>query len=198
MATTEYIWSGMTPVDAANLLAGFDRPWWIAGGWAIDLFLGRETRRHADLDVAMLRGDELTLRAVLPAWDIRVAPDGALHLWGGNRPLELPYHQFWMRRRSDGPWDMEVLIEDRADRQWRYRRDRRVTLPLERFGRRAEGGIPYVAPEVALLYKAKGWDIDKNQADFDSALPALDGTARQWLGEALDRAYPGHPWRTVV
>ena len=29
--------------------------WWVAGGWALDLFLGRMTRPHHDVDVAILR-----------------------------------------------------------------------------------------------------------------------------------------------
>lgn len=196
MATTEYIWSGMTPVDAAKLLAGFDRPWWIAGGWAIDLFLVRETRCHADLDVAILRGDETSLPGALAGWEINIVP--GFIPWRGDRSLAPSHHQFWMRQCAVGPWDLEALLEEHDGANWLFRRDHSVILPLERFGRRTEGGIPYVAPEVALLYKAKGWEIDKNQADFDRAMPALDGTARQWLGEALDRAHPGHPWRMVL
>lgn len=196
MVTTEYIWSGMTPVDAANLLAGFDRPWWIAGGWAIDLFLGRTTRRHADLDVALLRGDEASLPGALVGWEINVVP--GFIPWRGDRPLAPSHHQFWMRRRADGPWDLEALLEEHDGASWLYRRDHSVILPLGRFGRRTLEGVPYLAPEVALLYKAKGWDIEKNQTDFANTLPALDSTARQWLGEALDHAHPGHPWSTAV
>jgi hypothetical protein len=41
----------------AALLAGIDSPWWIAGGWALDLFIGDQTRAHEDLDVGILRRD---------------------------------------------------------------------------------------------------------------------------------------------
>lgn len=29
-----------------SFLSGFNKPWFFAGGWAIDLFIGRETRPH--------------------------------------------------------------------------------------------------------------------------------------------------------
>jgi len=35
----------------------FDGKWGIAGGWAIDLFIGKETRLHSDIEVALFRED---------------------------------------------------------------------------------------------------------------------------------------------
>ncbi len=40
-------------------------PWWIAGGWALDLFAGDQSRPHKDLDVGILRNDALH---VLDPW----------------------------------------------------------------------------------------------------------------------------------
>jgi hypothetical protein len=193
LTSTEYVWSGLTPGDAAELLRSLDAPWWIAGGWAIDLFLGHETRAHGDLDVAMLRGDEVTLRDALPDWDIHVVDEGSLRPWTGV-PLQPHQHQFWMRRGAAGPWDMEILFEDHDDGGWICRRDYRVTGAVARFGRRTADGIPYVAPEIALLYKAKHFDLERNQRDFDAALPSLDAASRRWLFDALNIAHPEHPW----
>jgi hypothetical protein len=186
-------WSGLTPDGVAALLAKFDRPWWIAGGWAVDLFLGRQTREHADIDVAMLRGDEVALPRVLAGWEIKVAHDGALEPWDGSS-LVAPRHQLWARRDAAGPWDLEVLLEDHDGGHWHCRRDSRVRLPLDRFGRSTAAGVGYVRPEVALLYKAKGWEIDRNAADFAAAAPSLDAEARTWLIDALRLAHPGHAW----
>jgi hypothetical protein len=81
---------------------------------------------------------------------------------------------------------------------WRYRRDAQVTLPIERFGRTSSEGIPYIAPEIALLYKAKGHEIGKNAADFVSAEPSLDDDARAWLRDALSLVDPDHPWLRLL
>jgi hypothetical protein len=193
MVADEYIWSGLTPRDVVELLRPLHVPWWIAGGWAIDLFLGRETRAHGDIDVAMLRGDELAVRDALPDWDIHVVNDGTLAPWPGV-PLERHQHQFWMRRNDGGPWDLEILFEDHEDARWLFRRDHRVAAPLDRFGRRDADGIAYVAAEIALLYKARHIELERNERDFDAALPSLDADARRWFADALDIAHPEHPW----
>jgi hypothetical protein len=193
----------MTPRDMARLLAAFDRPWWIAGGWAIDLALGRETRLHEDTDIALLRGDEVALKRLLPAWEFHIAHDGAFEPWDGAAPLSAPRHQFWVRRDANGPWDFEVLLEDHDGVEWRYRRDPRVTAPVAAFCARTSDGIPHIALEIALLYKAKGQELPpseapprraKNAADFDAALPALDPLRRAWLADTLAVTDAHHPW----
>ena len=44
-------WAPVQPDELAPVLERFAFPWWIAGGWAIDLALGRSTRAHGDVDV---------------------------------------------------------------------------------------------------------------------------------------------------
>jgi len=54
---------------------------------------------------------------------------------------------------------------------------------------RAAGGVRVVAPEIALLFKAKAPRF-KDQRDFDRVLPHLDRAARSWLASALEQAQP--------
>jgi hypothetical protein len=76
-------WQPLTLVQTAALLVGFDGRWWIAGGWATDLFLGRQTREHADVEISVLRADQSRLREHLVGWDIHIAHDGrgTAHRW---------------------------------------------------------------------------------------------------------------------
>ncbi|MGM7683701.1 nucleotidyltransferase domain-containing protein [Cytobacillus sp. Hm23] len=39
------------------LMSSYNKPWFIAGGWAIDLFIGKQTRPHHDLEIAIFRKD---------------------------------------------------------------------------------------------------------------------------------------------
>jgi hypothetical protein len=55
------------------------------------------------------------------------------------------------------------------------------------------GGVPYLAPEIQLLYKAKN-HRPKDDADFDAAVGLLSATQRRWLREALAVHHPGDPW----
>jgi hypothetical protein len=187
-------WQPLSLEETADLFAGLGAPWWIAGGWAIDLFLGRATRPHADVDVSLLRADQPRLRALLPDWDIRVAHAGGLTTWIDGDWLTPPRHQFWARPAPDAPWALEFLLEDHGDGHWRYRRNAAITLPLDRLGRTSPEGLPYICPEVALLFKSGSPEIERNAVDFGVAAPAMDRAARGWLRDALERAHPGHPW----
>jgi Aminoglycoside-2''-adenylyltransferase len=48
-------WHPPSLAGLGELLRDAPFPWWIAGGWAIDLFVARPTRAHHDLDVELLR-----------------------------------------------------------------------------------------------------------------------------------------------
>ena len=39
----------------ARIMAGFPHPWFVSGGWAIDLFVGRVTREHGDREMGIFR-----------------------------------------------------------------------------------------------------------------------------------------------
>ena len=58
---------------------------------------------------------------------------------------------------------------------------------------RTPDGIPYLVPEVVLLFKAKH-DRAKDHADFEGALPQMSEEQRAWLASSLARVHPGHPW----
>ncbi len=76
-------WDPLTVPETAALLGDCGAPWWIAGGWAIDLQLGYDSRAHADIDVLMLRCDQHTLREHLAGWDVYAAdPPGGTGRWG--------------------------------------------------------------------------------------------------------------------
>ena len=53
----------MTPVPeplarVAALMSTFRPRWSLCGGWAVDAWLGRQTRDHADIDIAVFRDDQ--------------------------------------------------------------------------------------------------------------------------------------------
>lgn len=58
----------------------------------------------------------------------------------------------------------------------------------------AKAGVPILAPEIVLLYKAKDLAREANQLDFETALPYLNPARRAWLQAALLRMHPGHGW----
>jgi hypothetical protein len=167
--------------------------WWAtAGGWAIDLWLGEQTRVHHDVEVVVRRQDQAEVRAALLAtheWRCLDPPGSGWRLWEG-RTLEPPAFQLQARSSKT---TFDVFLESVRDDVWYFRRDDRVSRPLVEIVTVGEMGIPVVRPEVQLLYMAKSRE-DKNEHDFVVTRPRLDRDASRWLARSLAVAHPGHHW----
>jgi hypothetical protein len=99
----------------------------------------------------------------------------------------------WCRPNAASPWALEVLFEESDGDDWLYRRNLALRRPLASLTS-LHDGVPYLAVEVALLYKALRHEIDRNAADFEACLPRLNPDQRGWLRTALLAAHPGNPW----
>lgn len=186
-------WRTRSPRDAAELLDGYNGRWWIAGGWAIEAFTGVH-RPHGDLDPSIPRADVPALWQHLSGrLDVWQAADGTL------RPMVTPADHLqascvnlWLRPDGASPWEYDVTLMHTTSTTWTYKRDARISLPLDDI-LWVRDDITYLRPEVQLLRKAPGLR-DKDQADFDACLHLLEPERRTWLKNAVGIAHPGHPW----
>ena len=186
-------WRARTPQDAAELFEGYGGRWWIAGGWAIEAFTN-VSRRHDDLDPSIPRSDVAALHQHLAGrLDVWQADHGALRpMVNHEDPLSTTCGNLWLRPSGAVPWEYDVLLMDATTTTWTYKRDLRISLPVEEIIW-ARDGISYLRPEVQLLHKAPGLR-QKDQADFDACLRLLEPAPRAWLRTALNIAHPDHPW----
>ena len=69
-------WEAWDPEHVAERLAALRCPWYVAGGWAIDLFLGEQTREHEDVEIAVPASGFDEVRAALPDLDVDVIGSG--------------------------------------------------------------------------------------------------------------------------
>ena len=201
------VWHPMDPAAAARILSAVDVPWWIAGGWALDLFLGTQTRAHKDMDIGVLRRDATRILTALSDWEFFEAQEGSLHLLpAGVRP-QAKVNSLWGRPMGEPHWMLELMLDNsdeilqtlqyvganKVDPHWIFRRDPSIRRPLAAALRSTAEGTRYLAPEIQLLYKAR--DVrPEDQADFERVAPRLDTAARGWLREGLSRLYPQHLW----
>ena len=193
-ATPEHTkWEPIAIEELPKLLADFDRPWWIAGGWALDLFIGRVTRAHTDVEVSVFRDDIDALRRALKGWEFFIAESGTLTPWREREPLPKEAHELWSREKGRESWQLEVLIEERSGDRWTYRRDPDIGVRATDIGRTSAGGLPYIRPEIQLLYKSKA-SRPVDETDFITVLPHLDPAQKAFLSAALWTTAPNHRW----
>lgn len=185
-------WEPLTPEQVRDLFRDATFPWYVAGGWALDLFLGRQSRAHADIDIAVFRDDAEKVREALKGWELFIAEGGTLTPWRSGQ-LPKAANALWGRERGKDAWQIELVVEERVGDRWTYRRNPDIGLRAVDIGRRTEEGIPYLRPDIQLLYKSKG-ARPADETDFLTVLPRLDAAQRAFLIAGLWTASPGHRW----
>jgi hypothetical protein len=189
-------WEPSNPREVTDIFTGCGVPWWIAGGYAIELAVGTPFREHGDVDVLLLRRDQLAAQQVLPGWELHASdPPGTLRPWLAAEQLPFGVHDIWCRPGPDEPWRFQVLLDESSGADWVSRRDARIRRPIVSLGSVTADGMPYLVPEIQLFYKAKGMR-PRDETDFSAVLPMLTQPQREWLSDAIAVAYgPGHPWQ---
>jgi hypothetical protein len=199
MQEHERAWRPLTPDAVAGLFADAAFPWWIAGGIALELAVGREVRNHSDIDVLILRPHHLDARRLLANWDCWVAdPSGSLRPWSVDTKLEGRVHDVWCREERNGDWRLQLMLDETDGDVWISRRDGAIQAPMRSLTRMTAGGIPYLAPHVQLYYKAKGLR-EKDEIDFKAVMEAGVAMDREWLRHAIAHSYgTEHPWLQLL
>ncbi|CAG7652943.1 hypothetical protein PAESOLCIP111_06675 [Paenibacillus solanacearum] len=200
---------------------GFD--WYVCGGGAIDVFLGKQTRIHKDLDIAVFWEDRNSIIALMLAAGWRVfeaCGGGVIHeLFQVQEPFEkrnlfcFTSNENRCKLEPIGDEKYRFGLEKKEQKDFTYieflfnqRDDEYFYLPgkanLKRRLNKAllkSNGVPYLAPEVVLFYKSRyleySPDTLDHYQDFDLSLSVLDYEQKQWLRESLIKEYAnGHEW----
>ncbi len=187
-------WESLDLDHVRELMAGFDRPWWIAGGHAIEAFTG-VCRSHEDVDVAFFRSDLPRLREHLQDdW----------HMWsvgsGLMRPITDEYPdlhpesgQVWLRQHALAPWVLDLLASPGDLTAYKVRFYDAFHAPLEDVTWTDDAGTRWLNPEVVLGFKSRHRRA-KDEADLQAALPLLDERGTRRLRLLVRHVDPEHPW----
>jgi GNAT superfamily N-acetyltransferase len=191
----DYNWVPLSVDEVKKVFKPFKPQWWIAGGWAIDLFLKRQTRPHDDIDVLICREDQLEVQKLLAGWDLWAAdPPGTLKPWGKGEFLKKGLQDIWGRKTPKDPWQIQIMLFDTENNDWVFKRDEQIRKSLSSVTVKTSDGLSLLAPEVQLLYKSKALR-EKDKLDFRNALSVMDTAQKTWLKEALIQVYGNkHEW----
>lgn len=191
------LWNPLSPDEVKTLLSTVQKPYWISGGWAIDLFLRQNTRPHDDIDISINRDDQTDFQNALLHWDLRASDppgSGKLRPWLEGELLKSPIHNLWCRKGAQGPWNLEIMLCTFENDEWVYRRNPKIRGPISSFGWRLADGTLAIAPEVQLLYKSRS-PRDKDNQDFENCMLKFSKEQVQWLRNSiLVDSGPQHPW----
>ena len=190
-------WEPLDPTSIRAFMDGFDRPWWIIGGWSIEAFTG-VARPHEDMDISILSGDAEAFRLFLgERWTPWNVDEGWFRPFDDRFTTVQADSQLWVRSDAGSPWVLDVPLTPETEGRWTNKRHRPHTEELDDVTWVAPDGLRYARPEVSLMFKA-AQAREKDVLDAEVALPLLDADARRWLRETVAQMDPGHPWVTEI
>jgi len=188
-------WEPLSLEELRALLATLPVPWHLAGGHAIEVFLGKSIRVHGDIDILVERKDQLILQDFLSDWEMAYGTRPGMDYWQTGQFLEQPYYDIWCRKQKEGSWKFQIMLYDAAHDNWLFKRDASLRRPKSKIFHNTEDGLSYLAPEIQLLYKGTSTIRPKDNLDFKNVLPFLNQAAKTFLKIQLENRYPdGHSW----
>ncbi|MDQ0971767.1 hypothetical protein QFZ31_001645 [Neobacillus niacini] len=200
MRTDYENWVPLTVSNIADLFSDLPITWSLAGGWALDLHLGKQSREHSDIDVIILRDEQESAYDFLSReWKLYKAQDGVLMPWVQGEFLT-DTTDVWVCKNQDSPWAFQVMLVDTFENQWIYRRDKSIKKPLNEIIVWTNEGTPYLRAEIQLLYKGGSSKVrEKDFMDLQTMLPILSTQEKEWLTLSLQQQFSeGHPWIGLI
>ncbi len=211
--------------EANELLRNGGFEYAFCGGQALDLFLGYESRVHGDIDVCVYWDERNRIIRYMQSQGFEVFEmlgGGRAHritdvsdqiqkkknifCFRNGCPLVKTYPPdgdgcCWMEFFHIGQTELdfiEFLFNDQSQGAFEYARNRMIALEMEK-AVLFRDGVPYLAPELCLLYKSTDIEREGYQQDFELVCRAMDPARREWLRNAFRQEYPGgHPWLDVL
>ncbi|MCD1259907.1 hypothetical protein B5M42_013805 [Paenibacillus athensensis] len=171
-------------------MKNFNKCWAIAGGWSIDMFIGKVTRHHDDIEIIVFRQDQLSVQMHLAGWIFKKVENGIVSPWNIGEMLLPPVHETYAEKDGE---KIEILLNESDGDHWVYRRDARITREFKKTILFSSQGIPFLCPEITLLYKSKNPRL-KDTNDFYNTFNHMGSDQKNWFSESLRILYKEHTW----
>jgi hypothetical protein len=186
-------WDAWSPNELALRLREATLPWYVAGGWALDVWHGTQTREHEDLEFVVMRNDADYFRSILRGIDFFAVKNGTIEYLPPTARLPSDVWQLWGGDMRQGCWRVDMMIEPGTRDLWIYKRDQTIRMARSEAVRVSTTGIPYLAPINVMLFKAKHCR-KKDHRDFEFSRQYLSFEEKEQLIFWLSKLHPGHEW----
>ncbi|MFD2610827.1 nucleotidyltransferase domain-containing protein [Paenibacillus gansuensis] len=173
-------------------MKNFQKSWFIAGGWVVDIALGRVTREHDDLDICIYREDAKEALRYFKDWEIKVAVPGESRLvdYTHFSDLSLPRYCLHLFREKDF---IEILLTERVENEVVFRKNKNITMHINEFSLKDRQGRPFVNPVWQLLFKSLN-PREKDDEDFNNYVTIMDDQQKLWLASGIRIMKPDSVW----
>lgn len=173
-------------------MKSFQKPWYIAGGWAIDIELGEVTRKHKDLDICIFREDAAYALNYFQDWDIHVTIPGENRLEPCKNIEDLKLPRYGLHLYKDNEF-LELLLTDRAEEEIVFRKNNEVRMKMKEFGK-GSATRPYVNPAWQLLFKSLS-TRKEDEHDFKIYRDRIqDKSSMKWLRDSMITTNGNKEW----
>jgi hypothetical protein len=194
------------------------------GGHALDIHIGKVTRPHGDIDISAYREDRDKIISFMQSsgWIVYEAMGGGkVHLITDTDNQKMLKTNIFCVRKDCSFFHaehienniyrckidcveqtrldfVEFLFNNRTADGFIYSRNGEIVRKLDKAVMYRDN-IPYLSPELVLLYKSTDLKRKENKKDFDAVFSHLSSESKEWLHEALAAAYPkGHKWISLI
>jgi Aminoglycoside-2''''-adenylyltransferase. len=207
--------------ELSEHLSDMNVEWYLCGGFAIDAYLGKITRKHKDLDITVSFDNMKECIHYLKSkgWEID-APVGNQRLLPVEFALqhsEFYFDNIWCYKKgadfiktdkTDGVFKymkfinreqteldfIEVMFNKIEKCVFYYQKNNNITLDIHSAFIK-KGDISILAPEIVLLYKSRNCENSDYKHDFDMVINNLNKERYNWFINAMNIEYPkGHIW----
>lgn len=207
--------------EANDILVNQSFEYAFGGGFAIDLFLGYESRKHGDIDISAYWSERDNIIKYMQSLGYEVYEmlgGGKCHhitnidlQFKAKRNIfcckddcelvklyetdeeDIYYIEFYHIGQTKLNF-IEFLFNEKSDSDFIYARNSEIKRNLKDAILYSES-IPYLAPEICLLYKSTDIEREGYQQDYDLAIKAMNAEQIAWFNHALALANPdGHKW----
>lgn len=190
-------WDPFDPSSITNFMQGFNRPWWIIGGWAIEKWTG-VSRTHEDMDISIFASDAEEFRLFLTdRWTTWNMDNSWLRPFDHRFRDVRPISSIWVRKDAQSEWVLDVPLTPDEEGMWTNKKLPGHVAPLDDVTRVPDDGLRYFRPEIALFMKHR-LGREKDRADAATLLPRLDQQQRAWLRDSVAQVRPDHPWLEIL
>ncbi len=184
-------WEPMSLSDIAELIP--QDLWILAGGYALEMFAGKQYREHGDIDIQVNREDQENVFSLIGEDRVFEAAEGMRTPIRADHFYNRPAYNFWVLNREKTAWSLQIMLYDTdEDGRFLFRRDETLSIPFPETYFEKEG-IRILNPEVQILFKKT--DLQgKDRTDFETIIPLLDKKALGWLENKMIKCY-GSLWK---